>query len=148
MREIKLRVYDGDNGMHYLDIEETDDALVFRSDRHFDGWLFDGDLVVMQYTGYSDSRGREIYEGDIVRYEPKRKVVSLKFEITPIFSAEFSTTDRKEAECIVKFEFGGFVLVKEDDEKFIQLLHRALSEDEENELRVVGNIYEGVNGNA
>ena len=53
MREIKLRVYDGGNKMHYLDIEDTDDALVFRSDRHFDGWLFDGDFVIMQYTGYS-----------------------------------------------------------------------------------------------
>lgn len=137
MREIKLRVWDGE--MHYLDVEETDDALLFRSKKHFED-----DLTVMQYTGYSDLCGQEIYEGDIVRYEPKRKVVSLKFEIIPIFSTEFSTTDRKEAECIVKFEFGGFVLVKEDDEKFIQLLHKALSEDEESELKVIGNIYEGV----
>lgn len=37
MREIKLRVWDGDNGMHYLNIEEMDDSLTFRSLRHFEG---------------------------------------------------------------------------------------------------------------
>ena len=78
MREIKLRVYDSGGRMHYLDTEDTDDALVFRSDHHFDGYLFDGDLVVMQYTGFTDSLGVEIYEGDIIEESAKRGVVTFK----------------------------------------------------------------------
>lgn len=98
MREIKLRVYDAVGEMHYLDTEDTDDALVFRSDRHFGGYLFDGDLVVMQYTGYYDSHGKEIYEGDIVRHNGRK--------------------------CIVTFVFAKFVLVSDDE--LIDELHSAL----------------------
>jgi len=149
MREIKLRVYDAVGKMHYLDTEDTDDALVFRSEHHFDGYLFDGDLVVMQYTGYSDSNGQEVYEGDIIRYRPKKKYFSVKFEILkPIFSIEMSATNEEEAECVVKFESGSFVLVKENNDAYIESLHEALGEDEDREFEVIGNIYEGVSDHA
>lgn len=139
MRDINLRVWGSDGKMHYLGMEETDDALLFRSDQHFDG-----DLTVMQCTEEIDSNGQVIYEGDIIRYRPKKKYLSAKFELfIPIFSAELSMTNEGETECIVKFEFGSFVLAKEDDDKYIELLHRALSEDEDHEFEVIGNIYEG-----
>lgn len=139
MRDMKFRVWDSNGKMHYLGMEETDDALLFRSNQHFDG-----DLTVMQCTEEIDSNGRNIYEGDIIRYRPKKKYFSAKLEFfVPIFSAELSMTNEKETECIVKFEFGSFVLAKEDDNKYIELLHSALSEDENQEFEVIGNIYEG-----
>lgn len=72
----------------------------------------------MQYTGYTDSRGQEIYEGDIVRYN--------------------------KGECIVEFDFAKFILVKEGDDEFIDELHSALTYSNDGEFVVFGNIYEGV----
>ena len=60
MDGLSLRVWDGEN-MHYLELEEMDDAITFRSKRHFEGdvesimigiksddtWVFEGDLVRM-----------------------------------------------------------------------------------------------------
>lgn len=69
MREIKFRVwYDGQmrvldkmmvgvwqigfSGTHYVDLTEEDKE----------------DAVVMQYTGFKDKNGTDIYEGDILEY--------------------------------------------------------------------------------
>lgn len=73
MRKIELRVWDSESGMHYLGLEEMDDSLTFRSKKHFEG-----DLVVMQYTGFTDSFGVKIFEGDIIEEAAERGVVTFK----------------------------------------------------------------------
>jgi len=73
MREIKFRAWDGKRMGNVVEMDFAGNApnhkIVFA--RSFDTeMLFPHDIVgvLMQYTGLKDKNGKEIYEGDIVRY--------------------------------------------------------------------------------
>lgn len=73
-REIKFRVWDIENkemlNVQELDFEPTfyGGRIAIRPDQYND--YFDTeDMILMQYTGLHDKNEKEIYEGDIVKYE-------------------------------------------------------------------------------
>ncbi|AZU61011.1 YopX family protein [Neobacillus mesonae] len=69
MREIKFRGYDGMDwiyGTAVLYVKETDTWYMIESGAPDDDWLMVSNIG--QFTGLRDSRGQEIYDGDIVRY--------------------------------------------------------------------------------
>ena len=79
-REIKFRIWDIENKemlkVQELDFEPTfyGGRIAIRPDQYND--YFDTeDMILMQYTGIDDKNGKEIYEGDIVRfYERYNKI--------------------------------------------------------------------------
>lgn len=103
MRDLKFRVW-GEKSKYM-----TDDSVVAK-------WrleeLRDGKYILMQYTGIKDKNGKEIYEGDIVRWN-----VVVVFE--------------HETKAEVVFSKGSFMADQ-------YLLNNLLNHD----VEIVGNIYE------
>ena len=70
MREIKFRAWDKKNKAMFYPQE------LIQLDRVYAGYFDDSgcpktdeNIILMQYTGLKDKNGREIYEGDIVKYK-------------------------------------------------------------------------------
>jgi uncharacterized phage protein (TIGR01671 family) len=85
--------------------------------------IYDAPSIVMQYAGIKDKYGKDIYEGDIVRWERG---------CTPI-------TDRAVyfSAGVIKFELLGWMFSELDGSSFC-----SLSAIKPSELEVLGNIYE------
>ena len=61
MREIKFRAWDKEKA-------KMDKNFRFDEFNDVNDYFADDDFVFMQYTGLKDKNGKEIYEGDIVRF--------------------------------------------------------------------------------
>ena len=76
MRDIKFRCWDTENKqmlkVQELDFEDTfyGGRLSIRTDQYNDYFDIE-DMILMQYTGLKDKNGKEIYEGDIVKFRFK-----------------------------------------------------------------------------
>lgn len=128
MRVVKFRAWDKEIEKIYpvLKIDFVEEWVSMYSKiagRHYN-WL--NNLVLMQYTGLEDKNGVEIYEGDIVKFDPQ----------SPCGDEFYNPRDGEIGEVI--FDFGSFV-VKPIDKKREGL---RFSLSELGDWVVVGNIYE------
>ncbi|CEQ01595.1 phage protein TIGR01671 [[Clostridium] sordellii] len=71
MREIKFRTWNKSENKMYYNAELTYDFGMNGSnvmEESFGGIITNDDFILMQYTGLKDIKGKEIYEGDIVKF--------------------------------------------------------------------------------
>lgn len=77
MREIKFRAWDilGKRMVKWEDmygLERTDSNTIgIHLPPGDHNYLFPEDVILEQYTGYKDKNNKEIYEGDIIKYNNK-----------------------------------------------------------------------------
>lgn len=129
MREIKFKIWDKDKNKWLYDYEDITMAIG-RMSKYAEekGW------ILLQFTGLHDRHGKEIYEGDIVRFADKWEWYRGKFAGGILSTAEDKkevlTNHKKYPYEIRKVEFneGGFVFAT----------HSEIREYWE----VIGNIYE------
>ncbi len=109
-----------DNGGEWVTVKGFN--IITQQDIHIQ--IEPKDSFIMQCTGLKDKNGREIYDGDI-----------LKFKLLEDFAA-FGTNE-KYVEIIapVIYEYGGFFIEQSENSIFLGQLPMS-------EIEVVGNIYE------
>ena len=110
MRELKFRAWDIDcHRFEYFEIGENDDCYgMFRVAANKFG------SVVEQYTGLKDKNGKEIYEGDIVKFKWTKRLYVVAYRL---YDASF---------------------ILENDE-WEETIHLSLDKDN---YEVIGNIHE------
>ncbi len=120
MREFKFRAWDGCKmcAVKALEFTENEGTVVTKDDGYF-GYA-GSDLKLMQSTEFPDKNGREIYEGDIVRFSP--------------YWVEHPWTSR----VVWGREYAGHVVKGKADDSEEDVLDCEMVEDAE----VIGNIYE------
>lgn len=113
MREIKFIAYDKYN-KNFTNYQIFDDLIMF-FEKNTGCWKINKNdrFILSQYTGLKDKKGKEIYEGDLV------KLLDSIDEIV----------------CVVKYDNGNYILKNGD-------YREELSNCEERFLLVVGNIFE------
>jgi len=117
-REIKFRVW---NNVDYMSKPFTLNDVVH-------GRIgFTADATVMQFTGIQDSRGKDIYEGDVVAtaglYDPE-------------------TGQTETSLCVVRYDGPSLMYVDldNDDANSVESIIGVCSQDEDAE--VIGNVFE------
>lgn len=127
MREIKFRVWNKEEGMHYLDTFFVGASRM----PPVGGW---SNRIPMQFTGLKDKNGKEIYEGDIIEWEKKEWYEENKRLETPKVVKEHKTieweTEIENCSCCSKIYAFGYNI--SDD-------YSPLTADK---IEVIGNIYE------
>lgn len=144
MREIKFRAYIYDlinEDSHPLEIDvragrawnvasiNFKDRIVEIEDDDGEAWEYElnsNKIALMRYVGLNDQNGIEIYEGDIVKFDPQ----------SPCGDEFYNPRDGEIGEVI--FDFGSFVVRPIDKKR--EGLRFSLSEL--GDWVVVGNIYE------
>ena len=80
-REIKFRVWDVDGKEFVGDMCLHIDGSIL-CDHGTTGYV--GEFIIQQYTGLNDKNGKEIYEGDIVKFTIEKDYGIVDYEISEV----------------------------------------------------------------
>lgn len=125
MGEIKFRAYGTDNSEKPRMIYDWQDCELIENFGFSGGYNF----TIMQYTGLKDKNGKEIYEGDVVKYYPAGDKIG---KVAAVEWGEFE-------DCCVE----GETWILSDKPWQPTIWHYANYENSnEREIEIIGNIYE------
>ena len=126
MRTIKFRAKDFAGVWHYGSLvysKEIDAAIYFQigkgSVKSMD-WVYVNPETIGQFTGLRDAHGKEIYEGDIVKWKADNLLYAVIFNWGMFYAS---------VEVCNQETYGGFPL-------------HALAEENGKDIEIVGNIYD------
>ena len=131
MREIKFRAWDTtEEKMWYKD----GDFPTYLNEFRFNDYMKElqkDDVILMQYVGLKDKNGKEIYEGDVVKYEGegRHQVVYGHHTIGEFDHDDYPTVEYKTSCFAIKYD---------DNSGYTGL-------DDPDEIEIIGNIYENPN---
>ena len=126
MRTIRFRGRDSNGEWHYGDLEHSPVGKFCRIHEYWDNGIYKGQVdvdpeTVGQFTGLCDLHGKEVYEGDIVRF----RVSDNRYKRNPRYITKTIRYDNR----LARFEADGIFWIN-------------LSSDR---IEVVGNIHDDKN---
>ncbi len=136
MREIKFRAWD--NELKEMDYNPMIPTAPYAEDESLNesiNFLNSGRSILMQYTGLKDKNGKEIYEGDILKWNVNKLIHRNSIDFNTTLDSppdNYSTYVSK-----IIFENGAFKACTDKNSK--TLLHGDIPRNEIGE--VIGNIY-------
>lgn len=126
MRTIKFRAKDFDGVWHYGSLVYSNilDAKIYsqtvKGSLKIPDWLFVTPDTIGQFTGLKDGKGKEIYEGDIVKWKADNRLYAVIFKWGMFYAS---------VEVCNEGTYGGFPL-------------HSLTEHDDEDCEIVGNIYD------
>lgn len=142
----RFRAYDGGSLCRMYSPEEVmvgnGDIWIIDEDGVAGEWIVNNDLVLMQSTGLTDKNGKEIFEGDILKFNDEWNDYCNEGYIDGSIEGINYVEVERETTC---FSFGEtktsdsslFYLINDEHLSFKELI-----EDEGFEFEIIGNIWE------
>lgn len=142
----RYRAWDGGSLCRMYSPEEVmvgnGDIWIIDEDGVAGEWIVNNDLVLMQSTGLTDKNGKEIFEGDILKFNDEWNDYCYEGYIDGSIEGINYVEVERETTC---FSFGGtktsdsslFYLINDEHLSFKELI-----EDEGFEFEIIGNIWE------
>ena len=130
MREIKFRAWNYKKMIYNVSVQNS---LIMNHVKEFD-YVTKSNYPIMQYTGFKDFNGKEIYEGDVLEYVSYQREENKRIEIVQFDSNCGGWYVHRQACTLAD------VLFEQHNEEW--QLRQNYKPSDKKKVRIIGNIHE------